>query len=59
MMTTMRLRLAGLLRRIANRLDPYDPDPLLFVPSGRDVVRAMRGGGPVQEPPPPPPAGAN
>ena len=29
-MVTLRLRLANLLRRIANRLDPYDPQSLLF-----------------------------
>ena len=29
-MITLRLRIANLLRRIANRLDPYDPQSLLF-----------------------------
>ena len=45
-MMTLRMRLANLLRRVANRLDPYDPDPMSLVPSSEDVVRAMRGGGP-------------
>ena len=40
MMTSIRLRLANLLRRIANRLDPYDPQSLSF------VARPLSGGGP-------------
>jgi hypothetical protein len=58
MMTRLRLRLANFLRRVANRLDPYDPASLLFT-SPKYATRPLRGGGPVQEPPPPPPAGAN
>lgn len=57
-MMTLRLRLANLLRRIANRLDPYDPQSLLFA-APKYAPRPLRGGGPVQEPPPPPPSGAN
>lgn len=57
-MMTLRMRLANLLRRVANRLDPYDPASLLFVAPKYDP-RPLRGGGPVQEPPPPPPSGAN
>lgn len=40
MMTRLRLRLANLLRRVANRLDPYDPESMSF------VARPLRGGGP-------------
>ena len=58
-MITLRLRIANLLRRLANRLDPYDPASLLFT-SPKYAPRPLRGGGPVQDdPPPPPPAGAN
>ena len=31
MLMALRMRLANLLRRVANRLDPYDPASLLFV----------------------------
>ena len=58
MMTRIRMRIAGILRRFANRLDPYAPEPLLFT-APKYAPRPLRGGGPVQEPPPPPPAGAN
>jgi hypothetical protein len=40
MMTRIRMRIAGILRRIANQLDPYDPESLSF------VARPLRGGGP-------------
>ena len=30
MMTRIRMRLASILRRFANRLDPYAPESLLF-----------------------------
>ena len=40
MMTSIRMRLASILRRIANRLDPYDPESLSF------VARPLGGGGP-------------
>jgi hypothetical protein len=40
MMTRIRMRIAGILRRIANQLDPYDPESLSF------VARPQRGGGP-------------
>ena len=40
MMTRIRMRLASILRRIANRLDPYDPQSLSF------VARPLSGGGP-------------
>lgn len=60
MMTSIRIGFANLLRRIANRLDPYDPASLLFTPP-KYAIRPLRGGGPVQDDPPPPPptAGAN
>lgn len=41
-MMTLRLRLANLLRRIANRLDPYDPQSLLFAAS--KTARSGLGG---------------
>ncbi|MFO0244505.1 MAG: hypothetical protein ACK53H_03875 [Betaproteobacteria bacterium] len=40
MMTRIRMRIASILRRIANQLDPYDPESLSF------VARPLRGGGP-------------
>jgi hypothetical protein len=40
MMTSVRIGFANLLRRIANRLDPYDPELL------SSVARPLRGGGP-------------
>ncbi|MFN9140392.1 MAG: hypothetical protein ACK5V8_04815 [Betaproteobacteria bacterium] len=59
MMTSVRIGFANLLRRIANRLDPYDPESLLFA-APKYASRPLRGGGPVHaDPPPPPPAGAN
>lgn len=58
MLVTLRMRLANLLRRVANRLDPYAPQSLLFV-APKYAPSPLRGGGPVQEPPPPPPSGAN
>lgn len=58
MLMALRMRLANLLRRVANRLDPYDPASLLFV-APKYAPSPLRGGGPVQEPPPPPPSGAN
>jgi hypothetical protein len=59
MMTRIRMRIASILRRIANQLDPYDPESLLFA-APKYAPRPLRGGGPVQDdPPPPPPAGAN
>ena len=59
MMTRIRMRIASILRRIANQLDPYDPESLLFT-AHKYALRPLRGGGPVQDdPPPPPPAGAN
>ncbi|MFN8754977.1 MAG: hypothetical protein ACK5YB_05430 [Burkholderiales bacterium] len=59
MMTRIRMRIASILRRVANRLDPYAPESLSFV-APKYALRPLRGGGPVQDdPPPPPPAGAN
>jgi len=40
MMTRIRMRIASILRRFANRLDPYAPESLSF------VARPLRGGGP-------------
>ena len=40
MMTRIRMRIASILRRVANRLDPYAPESLSF------VARPLRGGGP-------------
>ena len=58
MMARIRMRIASILRRVANRLDPYAPQSLLFA-APEYAPRPLRGGGPVQEPPPSPPSGAN
>ena len=42
MMTSIRMRLASILRRIANRLDPYDPQSRLFTAS--KTARSGLGG---------------
>lgn len=42
MMTSIRIGFANLLRRIANRLDPYDPQSLLFTAS--KTARSGLGG---------------
>lgn len=42
MMTRIRMRLASILRRFANRLDPYAPESLLFTAS--KTARSGLGG---------------